>query len=115
MTVRRVVLLVTALVVAVLAVVFVVVRWDDANRIATAASALGAVAAVGVAVWAALPAGRRGPSAHARRTGAARAVGSSYANTGVTGSGGGHDASAVGTGDADAAAGGDANTGVRLD
>lgn len=55
MTAKRVALVVTCVVVAGLAVVFGVVQWDRANRIAVVVSALAAVAAVGVAVWAALP------------------------------------------------------------
>ena len=53
---RRIVLMGTAGVVAVLAVVLVLLRWDTANKIAVVVSALAAVAAVGVAIWAALPA-----------------------------------------------------------
>ncbi|MCA2228305.1 hypothetical protein [Nonomuraea aurantiaca] len=55
MSARRWVLVVTAVVVAVAAVVLVGMRGDDANKIATALSALAAPAAVGIAVWAAHP------------------------------------------------------------
>jgi hypothetical protein len=109
-----VVLLVTALVVAALGVVFLLLRWDDANKVAAVASALGAVAAIGVAIWAALPARPR-VSVQVTRTGDARAVGTGRANTGVTGRVGEGEVSAADTGDADASSGGDANTGVRLD
>jgi hypothetical protein len=108
MSARRVSILITCLVVAVLAIVLVVVRWDDASRIATIISALAAVAAVGVAVWAALaPTGAR---ARASKTGAAVARGrGSRANTGVTGPAG----AAEQTGDARAAEGGSANSGIE--
>ncbi len=56
MRVRRLVLLVTGLTVAALAATLAVVQWELADRIASAASAIAGVAAVGVAVWAALPA-----------------------------------------------------------
>ncbi len=52
---RRLVLLVTALAVAAVAAVFAWVGWDQAGRIATVMAGLVAVAALGGAVWAALP------------------------------------------------------------
>jgi hypothetical protein len=55
---RRLVLLLTALVVAALAAVFAWVGWDQAIRIATVIAGLVGVAALGVAVWAALPSSR---------------------------------------------------------
>ena len=58
MSVRRLVLLLTALAVAALAVVFAWLGWDQAGRIATVLAGLAAVAALGVAVWAALPVAR---------------------------------------------------------
>jgi hypothetical protein len=89
--------------------VFAVIRWEDANRIATMASALGAVAAVGVAVWAALPGSRAGQ--RASRTGKAVAKGKgSMANTGLTGLG--QPAQVNRSGEARAEDGGTANTGV---
>ena len=62
MSMRRLVLLLTALAVAVLAAVFAWVGWDQAGRIATVLAGLVAVAALGVAVWAALPGQRTPPS-----------------------------------------------------
>ena len=100
--------------VAVLAAVFAVSQWDQATRIATVTSALAAVAALGVAVWAALPGSS--PGARASRTGTATAGGpGSRANTGVSGV-----ASTPGavvadhTGDARATNGGSSNSGVDL-
>lgn len=114
MTIRRIVILITCVVVATLAVVFAVSHWDQANRIATVTSALAAVAALGVAVWAALPGS--GPVARVSRTGRATAGGpGSRANTGVSGV-----ASTPGTvvadrtSDARATGGGSANSGVDL-
>jgi len=114
MNTRRVVLLITCVVVAALALVFAVSRWDQANRIATVASALAAVAAVGVAVWAALPGSASG--ARAIRTGTAEASGpGARANSGIRGA-----ASMLGgmvadhTGDARATDGGSANSGIDL-
>ncbi|MBM0276034.1 hypothetical protein [Micromonospora tarensis] len=78
---RHLVLLITGLLVAVLATTFVVLRWDSADRVATAVSALAGLAGVGVALWAALPATRSG--VRARGTGSARARGSGYANSGI--------------------------------
>jgi hypothetical protein len=111
MTLRRVVITVTCVVLAGLCAAFAVVRWEHANRIATVASALAAVAAVGVAVWAALPGTATGP--RVSRTGTATAMGlGSCANTGVAGPTT-HDAAvATRTGSAEATDGGRANTGV---
>jgi hypothetical protein len=81
---RRVVAVSTCGVVAVLGVVLVVLRWDDANKVAVVVSALAAVAAVGVGVWAAYPsAGRSG--ARVRRTGKVSGRGS---NSGISGTAG---------------------------
>jgi cytosine/uracil/thiamine/allantoin permease len=114
MNTRRVVILITCVVVAALALAFVVSRWDQANRIATVASALATVAAVGVAVWAALPGS--GSAARAIRTGTARARGlGARANSGISAT-----TSAPGgtladrTGEARATDGGSANSGVDL-
>ncbi|MEV6040878.1 hypothetical protein AB0L65_57910 [Nonomuraea sp. NPDC052116] len=49
------VLLVTCLVVAAFAATFALLTWEYADRVATTVSALMGIAAVGVAVWAALP------------------------------------------------------------
>lgn len=113
MSVRRLVLLVTCLVVAGLAGVFAGTQWDRADRVATVASALAAVASVGVAVWAGLP---RSGSVRVSDTGNAVAGAGGMATTGLAGpatelvSGIEVDR----TGDADASGGGDATSGVRL-
>jgi hypothetical protein len=110
----RVVLIVTCLVVAGLGVTFVLLGWDQANRVATVASALGAVAAVGIAVWAALPG--RATSIRASRTGTATARDGGVAVSGVQGP-----ATPAGplhadrTGDATGTADGQATSGIRLD
>ncbi len=112
MTARRVVIVLTCVVVAVVGALFAIVRWEDANRIATAASALAAVAAVGVAVWAALPR-KSDAGTQASRTGSATAHGpGSRANTGVTGPTMPGPAVADRTGAAEATDRGSANTGV---
>jgi Kef-type K+ transport system membrane component KefB len=110
----RVVLVVTLFVVAGLAGWFALAKWDDANKVATVLSALGAVAAVGVAVWIALRAAP-GPSVRVSQTGRATAS-SGEANSGFRSSGG-REVNHVrvdGTGDAESA-GGEANSGVRFD
>jgi hypothetical protein len=114
MNARRGVLLATCLVVAGLGGVLVVTQWDQANRIATVAAALGTIAAVGVAVWAGLPGTRA--ALRVARTGSATAGPGGRATSGV-------DAPAKGleghvevedTGPAEASGGGDATSGVRL-
>ncbi|MEV7009683.1 hypothetical protein [Streptosporangium sp. NPDC051022] len=115
---RRGVLAVTCVVVAVFGVVFAVVQWEQANRIATSVSALAALAAVGIAVWAALPATPSGTGTRIRVSGTGKAVSGpgGQAVTGVSGT----VAAAAGeivverTGDADASEGGEATSGVRL-
>ena len=72
----------TALAVAVLAAVLGVLRWDDANKVAVVVSALAAVAAVGVAIWAALPTSLSGKVIRVSRTGRATAGPGGQANTG---------------------------------
>ena len=67
---------VTCGVVAVLAVVLVVLRWDNANKVAVIVSALAAVAAVGVGVWTALSGGARDARVVVKRSGRSRGVGS---------------------------------------
>lgn len=116
MKAARVVLVITCLVVAGLAVWFVVARWDTANKVAAAVGALAAVAAIGVAIWAAL----RGPSQSAvlqvHKTGDAIAHGG-RANAGIhVGTGGAlpSEARATRTGRAEASEGGSANTGIDL-
>lgn len=113
MNTGRAVLLLTCLVVAALGGWFALARWDDANKVAAIASALGAVAAVGVAVWAALRTSTSGPSVIVRRTGRSEARGGGAANSGVRGRVRGP-VRVDGTGDA-LADGGDANSGARLD
>lgn len=106
------VLTVTCLLVAGLAGMFTVAQWEDANRIATVISALSAVAAVGVGIWAAIPGGRSTTSVHVRCTGAARATGDGTANTGLRGSLRGTSVKVERTGKADASHG-TANTGIE--
>ncbi|MDQ3886022.1 MAG: hypothetical protein M3308_03155 [Actinomycetota bacterium] len=117
MNVGRAALVMTCLVVAGLGVWFAVAQWEQASRMATVASALGAVAAVGVAVWAALrgPVGGRWGSVRVSDTGKATAGRGGQANTGVRGKVAGTRVRVKRTGDADASGGGDANTGFRPD
>nr|WTA70845.1 hypothetical protein OHB51_17515 [Micromonospora sp. NBC_00855] len=108
---RHIVLLITGLLVAVLASAFVVLRWDSADRIATAVSALAGLAAVGVALWAALPTARSG--VRARETGAMWARGAGYANSGIDAPASDTTPMEVSrTGDATAGDGGQAITGI---
>jgi hypothetical protein len=109
------VLMATAGVVAVLAVLLVVFRWDSANKVAVVVSALAAVAAVGVAIWAALPA-VSGKGWRVSRTGRATVGSGGRANSGVSGPTGSlpDDVLVHRTGDADASNGGDANSGIQL-
>jgi hypothetical protein len=112
---RRIILTGTAGVVAVLAVVLALLRWDSANKIAVVVSALAAVAAVGVAIWAALPAMSPRQGLRVSRTGGAVAGLGSPANPEVSGT----EDSLPGdlpierTGDAEASGGRDASTGIR--
>jgi hypothetical protein len=108
----RVVLVLSCVVVGALGAWFAVARWDDANKVAAVASALGAVVAVGVAVWAALRTAP-GNAITVRRTGRAEARGGGSATTGVRGRVDGT-VRVERTGDA-VSDGGDATTGVRLD
>jgi hypothetical protein len=55
MTTRRVVVLVTAVLVAGLAVAFAVAGWDQVDGIAAMTSALATVGALGAGIWAAMP------------------------------------------------------------
>lgn len=117
MNARRMVLGGTAGVVAVLAAALMVLRWDDASKVAVVVSALAAVAAVGVAIWAALPAVFSDGRMRVSRTGRATAGPGGRANSGVSGPVGSvpDDVRVDRTGDADASGGGDANTGVQMD
>jgi hypothetical protein len=116
MNLRRVVLLVTVLAVGGLLAWLSVVKWDSASKIATVVCALGAVAAVGVAIWAALPASGLPKGIAASRTGKAAARRDGSATSGVRGPAGsaGGPIRADRTGDAEASDGGDATSGIRL-
>lgn len=111
---RRVVLIVACLVIAGLAVVFLVTERDESVWIATVVSALVAVAALGVALWAALPSTVRG--VRVSGTGSATAGRGGRAVSGYVGTAGQPptlvDVSK--TGDADATAGGNAVSGVEM-
>jgi hypothetical protein len=85
MTLKRMVLVVTCVLVAVLGWVFAVSQWETASRIATVASALAGVAAVGVGIWAALP-GASPSGIVVRDTGAAKTAGAGSAVSGYRGS-----------------------------
>jgi hypothetical protein len=106
----RVALFVTCAVVLVLGVTFVFISADAGNRLATIVSALGAVAAVGVAVWAALAERRR--DVVVAGTGKADAGPSGKANSGFAGPATGS-VEVRDTGDA--SGGSSANTGVQID
>lgn len=109
----RVTLVLTCLLVAGLAAAFAIIQWDQANKLATSISALGAVAAVGVAVWAAV----RQPATSIRvsNTGNAVAGSKGKAVSGLdspaklTG-----EVIVEGTGDADASDGGQATSGSKF-
>lgn len=117
MTARRWVLAGTAVAVAVLATIFVLMQWESANKVATAVSALAGLAAVGVAVWAGWSAAA-GDSTTLRviRTGSATASGGGNSNSGLVGKAGNLPDHLVvnQTGDAKASGNGDANSGIRL-
>lgn len=109
------VIVLTCLVVTGLGVWLVVAQWEQANRVATIASALGTVAVVGVGIWAAVR--EPGTSVRAVRTGAAQAGRGGTATSGVRVSGSTlpRSAHAEQTGPAQAGEDGDAITGVHLD
>jgi hypothetical protein len=115
MSARRMVLMATAGIVAVLAALLLLLRWDNANKIAVVMSALAAVAAIGVAIWAALPAVSR-KGVQVSRTGRATAGPDGRANSGVSAPAGSLPDNVIvdRTGDADAGNGGDANSGIQL-
>jgi hypothetical protein len=117
MSPRRVVLFVTCLVVTGLCVWLAVVKWNSASKIATIVSALAGVAAVGIAMWAALPDSLRVSGPRAAWTGKAVARGHGKANSGVIAPN--HKSAgypqAYRTGDADASDDGEATSGIRLD
>jgi hypothetical protein len=117
MSTRRVVLVVTCVVVAGLGTWFVVARWDDASKVATLVVALAGVAAVGIAVWAALAARPDSGGVRVAGTGDAVAGKGGVAISGLTASGGTvPDRIEIDrTGKADASDGGTATTGAQLD
>ncbi|MEV0808372.1 hypothetical protein [Micromonospora sp. NPDC050200] len=109
---RHLALTTTGALVALLATAFVVLRWESANRVATAVSALAGVAGVGVAVWAALTGGRGRDRAHA--TGRATAGTAGYATSGIDAPTGDPAPVEVSrTGDAEATGGRQAISGIR--
>ncbi|MDX2647058.1 hypothetical protein PV341_26540 [Streptomyces sp. PA03-1a] len=110
MTMKRVVLAGTCVVVAVLGWVFALSQWETASRIATVASALAGVAAVGVGIWAALP-HASSSEVVVRDTGAARTAGSGNAVSGNRGSRPLGPVTVERTGDAEASGEGDAVSG----
>lgn len=116
MSARRVALTGTLLAVAILAVILTALRWSEANKIATISSALAAVAAVGVAIWAAFPAFQGGKGVRVSHTGKATAGRGGRANSGVSKSAGRlpEEVQVDRSGNADASNGGEANTGVQL-
>ncbi len=117
MTIGRIAILVTCVLVAGLGGWLAILRWDDANKVATSVSALGAVAAVGVAVWAVVRAPGTGRSIVVSETGRANATSHGKAVTGVSAKAG-KDVGSIRmerTGDAQASGGGDAVSGVELD
>ncbi|MGC9382107.1 hypothetical protein [Streptomyces sp. MH13] len=119
MNTRRIVLAVTCSAVAGLGVAFLLLQGDEAGQVATVVSALVAVAALGVAVWTALPA-PRSRGLRVTDTGEARAGAGGTAVSGLTAPAAGGTGSDPGTvevertGPAEATGGGDATSGVRL-
>ncbi|MFF1614165.1 hypothetical protein ACFVYA_40915 [Amycolatopsis sp. NPDC058278] len=112
MNIGRVVLTISLLVVAGLGLWFALASWDDANKVAAISSALAAVAAVGVAVWAAWRPQSTGRSVRVSDTGKARG---NRAVTGVSGKADAIGGSVQVKGSGDATASDDAITGVELD
>ncbi|MEJ3749577.1 hypothetical protein WEI85_40745 [Actinomycetes bacterium KLBMP 9797] len=112
----RVALIITGVLVAAAGLWFAFARWDTANKVATVGSALGAVAAIGVAVWTALRDARSRGSIVVSDTGPATADSGGAAITGVSGAAGAvaGSVSVRRTGDARTHGGGDAVTGAQL-
>jgi hypothetical protein len=110
MTLKRMVLVATCMVVAVLGWMFAVSQWETASRIATVASALAGVAAVGIGIWAALP-GVSQAAVVVRETSTAKTAGKGNAVTGYYGSGSARPVTVERTGDAEATGDGDAISG----
>lgn len=117
MSASRVALLITCVIVAGFGGWFAASRWEDTNRVASVVSALAAVAAVGVAVWAAVRTGKVKTSVTVTKTGKGTARQRGQANTGVQGSLAGAADTLRVTDSGDATASGDstANTGVKWD
>jgi hypothetical protein len=117
MNAGRAALLLTCAVVAGLGAWFAIARWEDANKIATVASALGSLAAVGVAIWAVVRKPGRANSITVKNTGKAEAGSGGDANSGLTGKADSVDGDidVSGTGDAKSTGGGNANSGVNLE
>lgn len=117
MNAGRVTLIISCLVVAGLGVWFVVARWDQANKVASAVSALAALAAVGVAIWAALRPAQSRRALTVSDTGRATAHDGGRAITGVSGKASDVDGPVrvERTGDAKVSGNGDAITGAQLD
>lgn len=118
MSMRRLAIVVTLLAVAVLAGLFILLRWEQANKLATVMSALAGVTAVGVAVWAALTGTGTREGARVNISGTGRAVagprgravtGLSSPTEALPG-----DTKVHRTGEADASSGGDAVSGIDL-
>ncbi|MGW3738010.1 hypothetical protein [Streptomyces sp. NPDC005148] len=110
MTMKRVVLAGTCVVVAVLGWVFAVSQWETASRIATVASALAGVAAVGIGIWAALP-DTSSSGIVVRDTGAVKTAGAGNAVSGYHGNRPRGPVTVERTGDADATGDGNAISG----
>jgi membrane associated rhomboid family serine protease len=112
----RVALVITYVVVTALGVWFAVASWDDANRVAAVLSALGAVAAVGTAIWAASSSRRPGGSLRVRTTGRASAEPGGKAISGFSTNARSFSGSVTvtGTGDATASGDGHAVSGVEI-
>jgi hypothetical protein len=112
---RQLVLFVTVLAVAALSALFAWLGQGEAERLAILVAGVAAVAAVGVAVWAALPGGRSA-GVRVSHTGHARASKGGIATSGVSGTG--RSAGPVEvehTGSAEADEGGKATSGIHLD
>lgn len=83
MTGRRAVLAVTFLLLTGMGGILATMTWQQAGQWASVASGMAGLAAVGVAIWAALPGSKFG--ARASRTGTATVRGLGMANTGIMG------------------------------
>jgi hypothetical protein len=117
---------VTGVITAGLLVWLCVAQWEQANRVATIASAVGAVAAAGIAIWAVLrttppasvPPGSAGGGIRVRRSGPARAGQGGTAISGVRLAGtvpqGGVEVDRSGPARADGDGDGDAVTGADV-